>query len=84
LSYRYGKQQRDHPTIIPNWVIAPVVPCSHADRRETAGNKSHGASQKGPAPAAIGRQIWRPRSLIIQAECETFAATERYIDVLAQ
>src|SRR5260221_7310207 len=27
--------------------------------------------------ANIGRQIWRPRSLIIQAKCGTFAATDR-------
>ena len=28
--------------------------------------------------ANVGRQIWRPRSLIIQAKCGTFAATDGF------
>ena len=39
-----------------------------------SGNTRHCAPQKRPASAAIGRQIWRFRSLIIQAECGTLAA----------
>jgi hypothetical protein len=39
---------------------------------------------ESPLVADIGRQIWRPRSLIIQVKYETFAATERYICCPAQ
>jgi hypothetical protein len=39
-----------------------------------SGNTRHCAPQKRPPSAAIGRQIWRFRSLIIQAECGTLDA----------
>ena len=47
----------------------------HAQCDETAAL----CAAKTPAPAHIGRQMWRPRSLIIQAKYGTFAATDRFI-----
>jgi hypothetical protein len=51
------------------------VPCS----RLTAEPATNCALQMGPPSGHIRRQIWRTRSLIIQAKCETFARTKRYI-----
>jgi hypothetical protein len=42
------------------------------------------AVAKTPTFVKIGRQIWQPRSLIIQVKCGTFAATDRFIRCLAQ
>jgi hypothetical protein len=36
-----------------------------------------------PAIATIGRQIWRPRSLIIQVKYGTFAGKDRFTRCLA-
>jgi hypothetical protein len=38
--------------------------------------------RKMPAAAAIGRKMWRFRSLIIQGRCGTLAATERFIAII--
>ena len=40
--------------------------------------------KKAPYWPSIGRQIWRPRSLIIQVKCGTFTATDRFIRCPAQ
>src|SRR6202035_642035 len=40
---------------------------------------SNCALQKGRTPARIRRQMWRFRSLIVQAECGTLVATGRFI-----
>jgi hypothetical protein len=39
---------------------------------------------KTPNFVKIGRQIWPPRSLIIQVKCGTFTAADRFIRCLAQ
>jgi hypothetical protein len=38
-----------------------------------------GALQKGNDLANIRREMWRSRSLIIQAKCGTFAVTDRFV-----
>jgi hypothetical protein len=53
----------------------------HAARRSDGDG---GVRRKSPVMAYIGRQIWPPRSLIIQVEYETFAAVKRYIRCTAQ
>jgi hypothetical protein len=48
-----------------------------AEWRQIVRRKKHGA-------ANVRRRMWQLRSLIIQAKCGSFAATDRFIAVLAQ
>jgi hypothetical protein len=60
------------PTAIPNAAIALVIVSCRAEPQD-------GALQKGNDLANIRREMWRSRSLIIQAKCGTFAVTDRFV-----
>jgi hypothetical protein len=68
------------PTAISNAAIALVMDSSRAEPRDSAAL----CAAKSPRPVNIRRQMWQPRSLIIQAKCGTSAATDRFIPVLVQ
>ena len=58
------------------------MPPSHSSPFPVALNRrtaQDGALQKGNDLANIRREMWRSRSLIIQAKCGTFAVTDRFV-----
>ena len=69
-----SRQTSDVPLIATMIAVSALF----IDSRRSDGDSAD-APQKAPASAMICRQIWRSRSLIIQAKCGTFAVTDRYI-----